>query len=168
MVEQARQGLSDVLAGTILLVVGIVGLIALGRNATLTSFDFGADPGPALLPRLLLVALLGGGTVVILLGVLRWRAARVSLRDVGRTLALRPYRRPAVFVASLSVYLGALPRLGFITATLLFAAGWIAALTPEEDRRPLPRSLGQTAGAALVITAALYYVFKGFVKVPLP
>jgi len=111
---------------------------------------------------------LGGGAVVALLGVARWRAARVSLRDVGRTLALRPALRPAAFVASLSVYLGAMPRLGFIAATLLFGAGWIAALTPEEDRRPRPRFLGRTAGAALVITAALYYVFKGFVKVPLP
>ncbi|MDQ7842181.1 MAG: tripartite tricarboxylate transporter TctB family protein [Armatimonadota bacterium] len=168
MVEQARRGLSDLLAGAILLVVGIVGLAALGRNATLTSFDFGTDPGPALLPRVLLLFLLGGGAVLILLGVARLGPALAGLPEVGHSLALRAYIRPAAFAASLSVYLVALPRLGFIAATLLFGAGWIAVLTPGEDRGPALRFLAQSVAAALVITAALYYVFKGFVKVPLP
>ena len=166
MDERARQGLTDLVSGMLLLGIGIVGWIALRRNATLTRFDFGTDPGPALLPTLLLIALLAGGAALVVLGGVRLRAAAPP--RASRPLTLRPFARPAAFVASLVVYLIALPHLGFIVATPLFGAGWIAALTPPADRRSGLRSLARSAAAALVITAALYYVFKGFVKVPLP
>lgn len=168
MDERVRQGWIDVVSGGILVGIGLLARLALGRNETLTRFDFGTDPGPALLPRLLLVALMAGGAVLVILGASRLRAARATALDPARPLSLRPYARPAALGASLAVYLVVLPRVGFIAATLVFGTGWIAALTPPADRRPARRFLGQTAAAALIITAALYYVFKGFVKVPLP
>lgn len=168
MAERARQGLSDALSGLILAIVGVVGLLSLKRNATLTTFDFGTDPGPALVPRLLLLALLVGGIGLIGLGVTRTVTTGIGAVAGLRRATLRHHAVLIGFMLSLAVYLGALPRMGFVWATLVFTASWIAILTRTAGHPFRPRDVLTAIVAAAVITAAVYYVFKGFVKVPLP
>lgn len=168
MAERARQGLSDALSGLILAIVGVVGLLSLKRNATLTTFDFGTDPGPALVPRLLLLALLVGGIGLIGLGLTRTATAGIGPVAVLRTAALRRHAVLIAFVLSLAIYLGVLPRIGFVSATLMFSTSWIAILTRKAGNPIRPRTVTTAIVGATVITTVIYYVFKGFVKVPLP
>lgn len=168
MAERARQGLIDALSGLILAIVGVVGLVSLKRNATLTAFDFGTDPGPALVPRLLLLALLVGGFGLIGLGVTRTATAWIGAGAAMRTVTPRRHAVLIGFVLSLAIYLGALPRIGFVWATLVFSTIWIAILARTAGNPVRPRGVATAIVAATVITTVIYYVFKGFVKVPLP
>jgi hypothetical protein len=141
------------------------GWLSLRADRTLRTFDFGEDPGPALVPRLLLIALAVGGLLLAGHGLRRMRGRR--RRDGGGpgwgALAL-----PTAFVASLAAYLAALPRLGYRVTTLLFCLAWIAALSGLGRDRLTPRDWAVAIASAGLVTGSLYYVFRVFVRVPLP
>ncbi|MDR7519141.1 MAG: tripartite tricarboxylate transporter TctB family protein [Armatimonadota bacterium] len=165
--QHARRALGDLLAGTVILTVTAAGWMSLRANRTLATFDFGTDPGPALMPRLLLAGLGAGG--LALAGRAAWRLVRSGGLCGG--LAARswapPLLLPTVFVASLVVYLAGLPVIGFRLATFAFCTAWVFALTHRRGRPPV-RAAALALAAAAVITGAVYSVFAGFVKVPLP
>jgi hypothetical protein len=73
-----------------------------------------------------------------------------------------------VFVASLAAYLAVLPRLGYRVATLLFCLAWIGALSRLGRSRLTPRDWAVAVASAGLVTGSLYYVFRVFVRVPLP
>lgn len=167
--------LADFVAAGLVLAVAAVGLAWLRGNETLIAYDFGADPGPALFPRLLLQALGLGGLVLLaravwgLAAVRRHGRARIdrAARAAWRR-AVREALWPAVFLLSLAAYLTALPRLGFVSATTAFALAWILVLTRRQDRRLGPRAVAVAIVAALAISLLTTAVFEGFVQVPLP
>jgi hypothetical protein len=117
-------------------------------------------------PRLLLAALGTGGIVLVVQGA--FSLARGPATAAGP--ALRPGRLlwPAAFVASLLVYREVLPAVGYPAATLGFCAGWMLVLTRRYQGRLTARSAALSVAAAIAVTGAIYYVFKGFVRVPLP
>jgi len=167
--------LADFVAAVLVLAVAAVGLAWLRGNETLTAYDFGTDPGPALFPRLLLQALGLGG--LVLLARALWGLAAIRRRGGVRTdrAAGAGWRRaawgalwPAVFLLSLAAYLAALPRLGFVPATTAFALAWILVLTRRQDRRLGLRAVAAAIVAALAISLLTAAVFEGFVQVPLP
>ncbi|MDR7419271.1 MAG: tripartite tricarboxylate transporter TctB family protein [Armatimonadota bacterium] len=167
----ARQGVTDVVSGLTLLAVAGVGLRALaGTTRALAGFDFGTDPGPALMPRLLLWALGAGGVWLTAFGA--WRLARSRRQPragpVARPSDLAKYAIPAAFALSLAVYVWGLFAAGFVAVTVVFCFFWIAALSRQGEGRLGWRRALTSAGAAVAIAAAVYYVFKGFVRVPLP
>lgn len=159
--------MGDLLAGTVILAVTAAGWMSLRANRTLAMFDFGTDPGPALMPRLLLAGLGAGG--LALAGRAAWRLVRSGGLRGG--LAARswapPLLWPAVFVASLVIYLAGLSVVGFRPATFAFCTAWVFALARRWGRPPVRAAVLALAAAAM-ITGAVYSVFKGFVKVPLP
>lgn len=118
------------------------------------------------MPRLLLAALGIGGAVLAVQGA--WRLTRRPGAAAGPASEPRRFLWPAVFVASLLVYQRVLPVAGYPVTTLAFCAAWILVLTGRYQGRLTPRSAGLAVTAAVAITAAIYYVFKGFVRVPLP
>jgi hypothetical protein len=61
-----------------------------------------------------------------------------------------------------------LPAVGYPAATLGFCAAWMLVLTGRYQGRLTARSAVLAVAAAIAITGAIYYVFKGFVRVPLP
>jgi hypothetical protein len=134
-----------------------------------TGYDFDADPGPALVPRLLLAALGAGGAVLAGLGLRGLRRAAGARQASTPGLARGgPPLLPALFVATLAGYLVILPALGYLAATLLFSAGWILALAGRERSRAGPRAWALALGGGLAVTLTLYGIFRGFVRVPLP
>lgn len=169
MEREARAALANLLGGLVLLAIVAVGWHSLATNETLATYDFGTDPGPALMPRLLLWVL--GLGAVGLVGTGAWQLGHARGGGGGRRADRRLVDRlvlPGLFVLTLAVYLRALAPLGFRAATFLFCAAWTVALTWRFDGR-LGR--GPTAVALVsagLITAGIYLVFKVFVKVPLP
>jgi hypothetical protein len=169
--DTARRGLTDLISGLVLLVVAGVGLRALtAATRALEGFDIGTDPGPALMPRLLLWVLGAGGVWLTVLG--GWRLVnsrrRRDVAPAAPLVDLRRYAVPTVFALSLVIYVWGLFSAGFTAVTAAFCFAWIVVLTHQiEGRLGWQRTL-TSAGAAIAITAAVYYVFKGFVRVPLP
>jgi hypothetical protein len=97
-----------------------------------------------------------------------WGLARRPGAAGGPGLGLRRFLWPAAFVASLLVYRQVLPAVGYPAATLGFCAAWLLVLTGRYQGRLTARSAALSVAAAVAITGAIYYVFKGFVRVPLP
>lgn len=153
--------------------LGVVaaGWLSLHRDPALLSHDFGSDPGPALVPRLLLAALALGGGALALQGA--WALAAGASRR-GRAPAAGAGARagrlgwPILFVVSLLAYQQALPLVGYRGATVAFCGAWMLVLTRRWEGRWRLRSVGLAVVAALAVTGAIYYVFKGLVRVPLP
>jgi hypothetical protein len=170
--EQARRALGDLFAGAVLVGLAAVGLVSLAGNPDLATYEFGADPGPGLFPRLLLWALLAGGAA--LAASAAWSLARARLRLAQTPLrapwivAPRRFALPALFVTSLAVYILALRPLGFRAATAAFAAAWIFVLARQQEGRWSARWAALAVVGGVLTAAVTYTVFKGFVKVPLP
>ena len=147
------------------LAIAAGGWLSLRADRTLRTFDFEEDPGPALVPRLLLIALAAGGLLLAGHGLRRMPGPRPRPGG-GRgwgALAL-----PAGFVASLAAYLAVLPRLGYRGATLLFCLAWIVTLSGLGRDRLTPRDWAVAVASAGLVTGSLYYLFRVFVRVPLP
>jgi hypothetical protein len=167
----AQRGLTDALSGVVLIIVAGVGLRALAATtAALEGFDIGTDPGPALMPRLLLWALGAGGLWLAGFGGWRFAGARRQLGagSTGQRSDLTRYTVPVLFALSLVAYVRGLFVAGFAVVTFVFCFAWIVVLTRQIEGQFEWRRALASAGAALAITAVVYYVFHGFVRVPLP
>ncbi|WP_238532811.1 tripartite tricarboxylate transporter TctB family protein [Halalkalicoccus jeotgali] len=140
---------SDVIAAGLLFV--------LSAAVFVVSADFpagrGGDPGAALFPRLIT------GTIAVLaLGLLvkDLTASERSAHEIDPTVV----RRLAVVVAFPTIYIFAMPILGFPLTTVAFLAG----LMWYSGARSVPVVLGSSIGVMLV----LYYLFGVLFQVPLP
>jgi hypothetical protein len=178
LMEQARRALGDLFAGAVLVGLAAVGLVSLKRNPDLAAYEFGADPGPGLFPRLLLWALLAGGVALAggaAMSLVRARPRPGTSGSVLRTRSGVPWIAapgrfflPVLFVGSLAAYILALRSLGFRAATAAFAAAWIFVLARQQEGRWSARWAGLAFAGGVLTAAVIYAVFKGFVKVPLP
>lgn len=119
--------------------------------------DYGAEPGPALLPELLLSALAVAGLLLVLRGLLARRKAMsdapISTVQPARALAALGV---TIAFAVLQAYIG------FGAAACLLGGTLCAALGRSEGRS-LPRS----AAEGLAVAAVLYAVFRYLLSVPL-
>jgi hypothetical protein len=157
----------NLLAGAAMLAVVAAGWLALRRDPALATFDFGSDPGPLLVPRLLLAALGIGGAALVVQG--GWQVSRRPGGLPAPCPAVEPQRVlwPASFVASLVAYQQILPAAGYLAATFTFCAAWILVLGWRWGTLTARSALAGVVGAG-AITASIYGVFKLFVRVPLP
>jgi hypothetical protein len=151
----------------VLLAIAAGGWLSLRRDPALATFDFGSDPGPLLVPRLLLAALAIGGAALAGHGAWRRWRPRPGAGEAAAAPARRGVLWPLAFVAALLAYQRLLPVAGYPAATLAFSAAWILLLTWRRGALT-PRSAALGLLAAGLITGAIYVVFKGLVRVPLP
>lgn len=162
--------LTSLVLGLVLVAAGVVGLLQIAADPLLQEIDAGsADPGPAFFPRLMLVFLVAGGIGQCGIALARALRTRGGFRpDPG--FAWRRLVVPFALVASTAVYAAALPRLGYLTASMLFALAWLPVIGRID--RSLPRSpiaaAALVAMEALAVVAALYAIFGIAIKVPLP
>ncbi|WP_245998499.1 tripartite tricarboxylate transporter TctB family protein [Halalkalicoccus subterraneus] len=140
---------SDVIAAGLLLV--------LSAAVFVVSADFpggrGGDPGAAFFPRLIT------GTIAILaLGLLvkDLTAEERAAHEIDPAIV----RRLVIVVAFPTIYILAMPIVGFPLTTIAFLAGlmWFS------GARSIPMVLGSAVGVTLV----LYYLFGALFQVPLP
>ena len=169
MAEDSRRsvGWSDLVAGLVLLGATAAGAWSLLGNETLHEFDFGADPGPGLVPSLLLVVL-GVCAAALALRSLAGLWRRVPTSAPEQAPGVRRMAYPTLLVATLCLYALGMPAVGFLPATLAFTCLWSVLIGRQETGAPTIRSVALWIGQALAITAAVYVVFGWFIKVPLP
>src|SRR5690606_29627437 len=113
-------------------------------------------------------ALLGGGGVLLALveAVRAVRAQRILRSGEFRPRILLV---PVLLVLSLIAYARALPDAGYVIATFIFAAAWLAiAEAAAGSLRGRTMLLLRLPAEAAVITGILYAGFRYGIQVPLP
>jgi hypothetical protein len=130
--------------------------------------DYGMDPGPALVPELLLVilALLGGMLLVRVLA--RSFSEGIQPFGIGSAARLEGYIYPVGLLASLVMYMVVLYRTGFIAASAVLAVVWSILLAMQAGRRLSVPALLSLSAQGVAITAMVYLVFRYLLRVPLP
>lgn len=169
MAQGSRRSVAwgDLVTGLILLGATAAGAASLLGNETLHEFDFGADPGPGLVPSLLLVLLGVCAAALVLRAIFGlWRRIPVSVPE--NAPGVRRIAYPTLLVATLCLYALGMPAVGFLPATLAFTCLWSVLIGRQEAGVPTIGSAAVWIGEALAITAAVYVVFAWFIKVPLP
>ena len=159
-----RESRNRIAAGAFLALWSLAGWWSFLTTPALYRYDYGVDPGPGLLPGIVLAVLSVGALLLIGTGV------RQLVSEPGDH---RYWRRlgdgalvPTLFVASLLVYVPAIDAIGYLPASGLLAFCWIAALGLRH-RDGTTRSIALTAAAAtLVGVGAIYLVFVVLIGVP--
>jgi len=169
----------DLATGLVLVAAAAVGAFSLLGNDELTAFDYGADPGPGLVPELLLAVLGAFAVGLVLRGFigLRRAAPEPGLRggvshaggETGHLASgVRRSATPSLLVVTLLLYALGLPAAGFVTATIVFTLLWSILLGRQEAGKLAFGSTALFAAEAFAITAGVYAVFAWLIKVPLP
>lgn len=142
----------------------LAGWWAVSGDAYLWS-DFGADPGPSLMPAIVLTLLSAGSLAMVLRALVLLRAGRATLPPgplVSRLLT------PLLFVVTLLALVPLMQAVGFVAAGALFAAGWMLALRDRARTHGPVRHLLEVVLATAIGIGLIYYVFARVIDVPLP
>ena len=152
-------------AGAFIALWAVAGWFSVLTNNQIIGVDFGADPGPGLLPAIVLTILTGGSLILIgagLYGLKAWRAPPIAWRRIGRQVIM-----PLLLATSLVAYIPIIHVLGFIAGNALFAAAWMLLLGIGEVRSDPRRGLMNIALGVLIGVGLIYYVFIYWIGVPL-
>lgn len=143
-----------------LLVVAAVALILSFVHVS-GGFATQHDPGPWMLPRLLAFSLLIGGAIQMILELRSKEAKIVSESKTGSTplAAVSPRWQLPALIAGMAFYVAALPWIGFVMATAIFATLLLNALQVVWWRAIL---------AAILLAVIAHSLFAVLFKVPLP
>ena len=156
----------DLVTGLILLGATAIGAWSLLGNEALTAFDYGADPGPGLVPELLLVLLGVCAAALALRGLMGLRQAVPEPKT--QEPSARRIVYPSLLVVTVFLYALGLPVAGFLAATIVFTGLWSILIGRQEAGVLTIKSSALFAVEALAITAGVYVVFAELIKVPLP
>ena len=171
-----REAFADLASGVIFVALATGLAVAHFSQTGRLHADFGADPGPAMLPRILLLVLAVAGLLLLLRGGLALRAPARNAAPRQDSSGGSPAPVPAdakdnlirVFAAlvilaafqPLLVAIGAGVALSVLGAALAVLAVW-------EHRRPTLGLLVRAAVEGALIALALYAVFRLVLGVPL-
>ncbi|WP_447894500.1 tripartite tricarboxylate transporter TctB family protein [Vreelandella sp. GE22] len=152
----------DLACGLFFTTVALAGFSDIYTNARLmNTLGAGPDPGPALLPLVVLSLLMLGGVVLLLKGVAGWALKRRSIQDPAVTpenSAFSRHAHAAALLASLLVLPSLVVWFGFLAATWLFAAPWLVWLEYRRHYKRRRALLVGIAGAAL-LGLSLHLIF---------
>lgn len=161
-------GWLDLGGGLFVLAWGAAGLLGLLSRPGLWRDDHGLDPGPALLPGIVVACLLAGGLALAAKGAAA--AARTRPGSLRAVLSREagPGAVAGLLLVSVIAYAILMRAIGFAWVTPVFAAAWIAAIGWRDGAARLPRTLVRAALGGLAITALVALVFQRLIGVPLP
>lgn len=119
------------------------------------------DPGPWMLPRILALALLVGGGILVIPDGQRAAGSGTEREAASKELRGRPRAawKLMALVGGMAVYVAVLPWAGFLISTTLFVAALLWVLKVDWWRAIL---------AAILLSAIGYGLFAVLFKVPLP
>jgi hypothetical protein len=143
----------------------VIGWWSLATNVQIAGVDFGLDPGPGLLPSVVLWLLSLGSLGLVALGCLRW--SQRSEQPIAWWAMARRATVPLLLIASLLAFVPAVRQVGFLPASLAFAIGWMAFLDGKQLRSDPRRSASAIALGTLIGVGLIYLLFIRWIGVPL-
>jgi len=159
-----RDPRNQLAAGSFLAFWCLAGWWSVAVTPALSSDEYGVDPGPDLLPRLVLTILTLGALILIGNGVRRMRSepAEPGFWDRLRRGALVP----AVFVATLAIYVPAIGLIGYVPASVILTLAWMTFLGyRSREGGPISPLLQAGAGTAIGV-GLIYLIFVHLIGVP--
>lgn len=160
--DQARKTL---LAGIFFALWAGGGWLSIRRNPQIVGADFGADPGPGLLPAIVLTLLSLGAAVLIAVGLFKRSRARPTPIDWPDEL--RGLIGPALLCIALAVYLPMVRLIGFVPGTVLFATAVMAGQRVPALRANPRREILQIVVGTLVCLGLTWGLFIYWIGVSL-
>jgi Tripartite tricarboxylate transporter TctB family len=161
-------GWLDFGGGLFVLAWGIAGLFGLLSRPGLWRDDYGLDPGPALLPGLVVGSLLAGGLALVVKGSVAVMQSRTgSLREI-IAIESRPAVIAGLLLASVIAYALAMRQIGFAWATPVFAAVWIAVISRRDGSAGAIQTAVRAVLGGVALTASVLFVFQRLIGVLLP
>ncbi|BCH31293.1 hypothetical protein MesoLjLc_32230 [Mesorhizobium sp. L-8-10] len=128
--------------------------------------DFGLDPGPGLLPAIVLSVLTLGALVLAGMGLVE-RVKSGGPLPIDWGAILRGSVAPALLCLSLAAYLPLVWAIGFVPATMLYSGLLMAALSRNQLRAAPGSALLSIVVGVLVCTSLTYALFIYWIGVPL-
>lgn len=166
---ERRSAAGDLTAGIVLLVVSTVGAWSLSTNKFVVGVDYGNDPGPGLLPAILLTLL--ALSSIVMMGIASVKLLRLRRTETESGLhanAGYPLLVPTLMIIALLAYTLSMTELGFLETTITFAVFWTVAIGVQDYGRPDVWRLAIWLLEGSAICAGVYVVFAWFIKIPLP
>ena len=159
-----RDSRNQLAAGSFLGLWALAGWWSLATTPALSSDEYGVDPGPGLLPRLVLALLTLGALILIGNGIRR------MLSEPAEPGYWERLRRgtlvPAIFVASLLLYVPAIGLIGYVPASALLAFAWMAVLGLRSGASGSVVPLLQAGAGTGVGVGLIYLIFVHLIGVP--
>lgn len=157
---------NEILTGLFFALWCAVGWWSVSFDPELWAEDYGLDPGPGLMPKLVLMVLTAGSLTFLVRGLVGRRA--VGARPVTLTArAVYPVLSPVLLAASILVYVAAIFQIGFLAASGAFSLIWMVVLGLKDERRGGVFFWVQTGAGAIIGVALIYFVFVRLIGVPL-
>lgn len=141
----------------------VVGWLAIVDHPYLW-MDWGQDPGPDIMPVIVLSLLSAGSAAMLLRAVVVWMRRGGTLRSP----ALRNLAVPFAFAGTLLLVVPAMGWTGFFPAALAFAVVWTFALSDSERRVGLLRRGVEAVLSAALGVGLVAWIFIRVIHVPLP
>jgi hypothetical protein len=159
-----RESRNQIAAGAFLALWSLAGWSSFLTTPALHTDDYGVDPGPDLLPYIVLVTLSLGAVLLIGAGLRR------SFAEPGDN---RYWRQlfdgsvaPALFVVSLIVYVVAIDAIGYLISSVIVAFAWMTVLGLRDRDGPTTAVVTKAALATAIGIGAIYVVFVYLIGVP--
>lgn len=160
----ARGPRNQLAAGGFLGLWCLAGWWSLAATPALSSDEYGVDPGPGLLPRLVLTILTLGALMLIGSGTRRLLAepAEPGYWDRLRRGTLVP----AIFIVSLALYVPLIELIGYVPASAFLALAWMAFLGLRSRDGGNASPLLQAGIGTVIGVGLIYLIFVQLIGVP--
>jgi hypothetical protein len=169
MKETYLENKKDLFCGITVIAFTSIGTWGIVTDDYLMGDDYGADPGPALVP-IMLLCLLGflgiNMTIKACYNILKY-SNRVT-NTPNTTENWIAFLIPLTFVCSMFFYTWIIETIGFILVTLGFTLLWIFSIGIHDNGRPTIKKILLYIVYSVVMTFFIYYIFVHLIMVQLP
>ena len=169
MKETYLENKKDLFCGLAVIAFTSIGTWGIVTDDYLMEDDYGADPGPALVP-IMLLCLLGflgiNMTIKACYNILKY-SNRVT-NTPNTTENWIAFLIPLTFVCSMFFYTWIIETIGFILVTLGFTLLWIFSIGIHDNGRPTIKKILLYIVYSVVMTFFIYYIFVHLIMVQLP
>jgi len=169
MYEKYIENKKDLICGLTVIAFTSIGAWGIVTDDYLMEEDYGADPGPSLVPIMLLC-------VLGLLGLnMTTKACYNILKNSNRVTKIpsntdnwHAYLIPLTFVCTMFFYTWIIEIIGFIWVTLGFTLLWIFSIGIHDNGRPTKKEILLYIVYSVTMTLFIYYIFVHLIMVQLP
>lgn len=165
--DQFSSGRRDVIAsGVILLGCGLAEW-SLRTTPYIDGDFYGADPGPAFLPRIIIGLLVVTSVILAATGAFKVYVNRGGAANLVTRALLASFAAPVGLVLSLAALLWLAIRVGFLPVALPFAIFWCAVIALQDGMPRTWRTFAFSIGGGVLAAGVVYLVFVRLIGVPL-
>ena len=169
MLKEYIENKKDLICGLTVIAFTSIGTWGIVTDDFLMEEDYGADPGPSLVPIMLLC-------VLGLLGIhMTTKACYYILKNSKRVTKIPSITEnwitfliPLTFVCTMFFYTWIIEIIGFIWVTLGFTLLWIFSIGIHDNGRPTIKEILLYIVYSVAMTLFIYYIFVHLIMVQLP